>query len=245
MAKKDLKTLVAEEIEKGTTPIELKRVSVPDDGFKEITSREELIDKLQLLLRIKAHRDAVWNDILTQNNVYMDIKHGYMYIKHGKPDYYYHKARLFTDREAIYRRINWYGGKLKPDYDGRTVIERAECCFSVDENALKNSAAEYKGKASYTIYFGNYQVRSLCADCLERRMDIARNEGTLDATDEVTHQAALGHKSPEAAHGKYSELFRLNDDVIRAVLFQCLLFDDIRLEGHEMYANLYTIYLLQ
>ena len=125
------------------------------------------------------------------------------------------------------------------------MIERAECTFLVDENALKNSAAEYKGEASYTIYFGNYQVRSLCADCLERRMDIARNEGTLDATDEVTHQAALGHKSPEAAHGKYSELFRLNDDVIRAVLFQCLLFDDVRLEGDETYANLYTIYLLQ
>ena len=245
MAKKDLKTLVAEEIEKGTTPIELKRVSVSGDGFKEIKGREELIDTLQLLLRIKAHRNAVWNDILTQNNVYMDIKHGYMVIKHGNPDYYYHKARLFTDREAIYRRINWYGGKLKPDYDGRTVIERAECCFSVDENALKNSAAEYKGEASYTIYFGNYQVRSLCADCLECRMDIARNEGIPDATDEVTHQAALGHKSLEAAYGKYSELFKLNDDVIRAVLFQCLLFDDIRLEGYEMYANLYTIYLLQ
>lgn len=52
MAKKDLKTLVAEEIEKGTTPIELKRVSVPGDGFKEIKGREELIDTLQLLLRI-------------------------------------------------------------------------------------------------------------------------------------------------------------------------------------------------
>lgn len=238
MAKKDLKTLVAEEIEKGTTPIELKRVSVPGDGFKEIKGREELIDTLQLLLRIKAHRNAVWNDILTQNNVYMDIKH-------GKPDYYYHKARLFTDREAIYRRINWYGGKLKPDYDGRTVIERAECTFLVDENALKSSAAEYKGEASYTIYFGNYQVRSLCADCLEYRMSIARNESTPDVADEVTRQAALGHKSTEAAYGKYSELFKLNDDVIRAVLFQCLLFDGIRLEGYEMYANLYTIYLLR
>ena len=236
MAKKDLKTLVAKEIEKGTTPIILESVSVPVDGFNEIESRETLIDTLQMLLRVKAHKDEVWNDILTRNNVYMDIKH-------GKADY--HKAMLFTDREAIYRRINWYGGRLKPDYDGRTVIERAECTFLVDENALKNSAADYKGEASYTIYFGNYQVRSLCADSLEYRMDIARNEGTSDATDEITLQAALGHKSPEAAYGKYSELFKLNDDLIRAVLFQCLLFDDIRLEGYEMYANLYTIYLLR
>ena len=76
-------------------------------------------------------------------------------------------------------------------------------------------------------------------------MSIARNESTPDAADEVTRQAALGHKSPEAVYGKYSELFKLNDDVIRAVLFQCLLFDDVRLEGDEMYANLYTIYLLQ
>ena len=227
MAKKALKTLVAKEIEKGTTPIILESVSVPADGFNEIESRETLIDTLQMLLRVKAHKDEVWNDILTRNNVYMDIKH-------GKPDY--HKAMLFTDREAIYRRINWYGGKLKPDYDGRTVMERAECTFLVDENALKNSAADYKGEASYTLYFGNYQVRSLCADCLEYRMDIAQDGDIPRAADEGTQQAA---------YGKYSELFRLNDDVIRAVLFQCLLFDNIRLEGYEMYANLYTIYLLK
>ena len=76
-------------------------------------------------------------------------------------------------------------------------------------------------------------------------MSIARNESTPDAADEVTQQAALGHKSPEAAYGKYSELFRLNDDVIRAVLFQCLLLDDLKIENDMVFANLYTIFLLQ
>ena len=52
------------------------------------------------------------------------------------------------------------------------------------------------------------------------------------------------YKSPEAAYGKYSELFRLNDDVIRAVLFQCLLLDDLKIENGMVFANLYTIYLL-
>ena len=117
------------------------------------------------------------------------------------------EARLFTDREAIYRRINWYGGKLKPDYDGRTVIERAECTFLVDENALKNSAAEYKGEASYTIYFGNYQVRSLCADCLEYRKNMARDAVTSHAADAGTHQAAYGYKSSDADSEKYNEIF--------------------------------------
>ena len=76
-------------------------------------------------------------------------------------------------------------------------------------------------------------------------MSIARNESTPDLTDEVTRQAALGHTSTEPAYGEYSELFRLNDDVIRAVLFQCLLLDDLKVENGMVFANLYTIYLLR
>ena len=161
----------------------------------------------------------------------------------GKTDF--HRASLITGREEIYQHINWYGGKLKPDYSGQTVIETAVCAFSIAEDELEKCRKIYDGKETYSFYFGKYQIRSLYVDCLDYRRNMARDVDILHATDEGSHQAAPEHKSPEVAYGKYSELFRLNDDVIRAVLFQCLLLDDLRIEGNTVFANLYTIYLLR
>ena len=89
---------------------------------------------------------------------------------------------------------------------------------------------------AYPICHKTEGIRSLYADCLEYRKNMARNEDTSNAVNDGTQQAA---------YGKYTELFRLNDDVIRAVLFQCLLLDDLKVENGMVFANLYTIYLLR
>ena len=223
---KDLKTLVEKELEKGSTPLVFDSLIVPPEGFREIESRERLLNVLQYLLRVKEHRKLIWNDTLSANNVYMDV-----FL--GKRDF--HRAALITGREEIYQHINWYGGKLKPDYNGKTVIETDICAFSIAEDELEKCRKTYEGKAAYSFYFGKYQIRSLYADCLEYRKNMARNEDTSNAVNDGTQQAA---------YGKYTELFRLNDDVIRAVLFQCLLLDDLKIEDSTIFANLYTIYLL-
>ena len=70
---KDLKTLVAKELEKGSTPLMFDSVIVPPEGFREIDSRERLLNVLQYLLRVKEHRKLIWNDTLSANNVYMDV----------------------------------------------------------------------------------------------------------------------------------------------------------------------------
>ncbi len=233
---KDLKTLVAKELEKGSTPLVFDSVVVPTEGFREIDSRERLLNVLQYLLRVKEHRKLIWNDTLSANNVYLDV-----FL--GKRDF--HRATLITGREEIYQHINWHGGKLKPDYNGKTVIETDICVFSIAEDELEKCRKTYEGKDAYSFYFGKYQIRSLYADCLEYRKKMARDEFTPHATNAGTQQAAFGYKSPEAAYGKYSELFRLNDDVIRAVLFQCLLLDDLKIENGMVFANLYTIFLLR
>ena len=233
---KDLKTLVAKELEKGSTPLMFDSVIVPPEGFREIDSRERLLNVLQYLLRVKEHRKLIWNDTLSANNVYMDV-----FL--GKTDF--HRAALITGREEIYQHINWYGGKLKPDYNGKTVIETDVCAFSIADDELEKCKKTYDGKEAYSFYFGKYQIRSLYADCLDYRKNMARDEFTPHATNAGTQQAAFGYKSPEAAYGKYSELFRLNDDVIRVVLFQCLLLDDLKIENGMIFANLYTIYLLR
>lgn len=100
--------------------------------------------------------------------------------------------------------------ELKPDYNGKTVIETDVCAFSIAEDELEKCKKTYDGKEAYSFYFGKYQIRSLYADCLDYRKNMARDEVTPHATNAGTQQAA---------YGKYSELFRLNDDVIRAVLF--------------------------
>ena len=223
---KDLKTLVEKELEKGSTPLVFDSLIVPPEGFREIESRERLLNVLQYLLRVKEHRKLIWNDTLSANNVYMDV-----FL--GKRDF--HRAALITGREEIYQHINWYGGKLKPDYNGKTVIETDICAFSIAEDELEKCRKTYEGKAAYSFYFGKYQIRSLYADCLEYRKNMARNEDTSNAANDGTQQAA---------YGKYTELFRLNDDVIRDVLFQCLLLDDLKIEDGTIFANLYTIYLL-
>ena len=223
---KNIESLVEKEIGKGSTPLRFDSLTVPAEGFRDIDSRERLLNVLQYLLRVKEHRKLIWNDTLSANNVYMDV-----FL--GKTDF--HRAALITGREEIYQHINWYGGKLKPDYDAKTVIETDICAFSIAEDELEKCRKTYEGKDAYSFYFGKYQIRSLYADCLEYRKNMARNEDKSHAADDGTQQAA---------YGKYMELFRLNDDVIRAVLFQCLLLDDLKVENGAVFANLYTIHLL-
>ena len=223
---KNIESLVEKEIGKGSTPLRFDSLTVPAEGFRDIDSRERLLNVLQYLLRVKEHRKLIWNDTLSANNVYMDV-----FL--GKTDF--HRAALITGREEIYQHINWYGGKLKPDYDAKTVIETDICAFSIAEDELEICRKTYEGKDAYSFYFGKYQIRSLYADCLEYRKNMARNEDKSHAADDGTQQAA---------YGKYMELFRLNDDVIRTVLFQCLLLDDLKVENGAVFANLYTIYLL-
>lgn len=215
---KDIESLVEKEIQKGSTPLVFDSLIVPVEAFREIDSRERLLNVLQYLLRVKEHRKLIWNDTLSANNVYMDV-----FL--GKRDF--HRTALITGREEIYQHINWHGGKLKPDYNGKTVIETDICAFSISEDELEKCRKTYEGKEAYSFYFGKYQIRSLYADCLEYRKNMARDE-------DKSH----------AAYGKYTELFKLNDDVIRDVLFQCLLLDDLKIEDGTVFVNLYTIYLL-
>ncbi len=216
---KDLDALVKKEIEKGSTPLKFDSLIVPEEGLREIDSRDRLLNVLQYLLRVKEHKKLIWNDTLSANNVYMDV-----FL--GKTDF--HRAALITGREEIYQHINWYGGKLKPDYNGKTVIETCVCAFSISEEELKKCRKIYEGKEAYAFYLGKNQIRNLYADCLEYRKNMAGDEEKVQAAPE-----------------KYRECFRLNDDYIRAVLFQCLLLDDLKIKEGAVFANLYTIYLLQ
>ena len=91
---KNIESLVEKEIQKGSTPLKLDSVMVPAEGFRDIDSRERLINVLQYLLRVRGHKKLIWNDTLSANNVYMDV-----FL--GKTDF--RRASLITGREEIYQ----------------------------------------------------------------------------------------------------------------------------------------------
>lgn len=53
---KDLDALVKKEIEKGSTPLKFDSLIVPEEGLREIDSRDRLLNVLQYLLRVKEHK---------------------------------------------------------------------------------------------------------------------------------------------------------------------------------------------
>ena len=72
---------------------------------------------------------------------------------------------------------------------GKTVIETDVCAFSIAEDELEKCKKTYDGKEAYSFYFGKYQIRSLYADCLDYRKNMARDEVTPHATYAGTQQA--------------------------------------------------------
>ncbi|MBR0149431.1 MAG: hypothetical protein IJM23_09620, partial [Lachnospiraceae bacterium] len=62
---KNIESLVEKEIGKGSTPLRFDSLTVPAEGFRDIDSRERLLNVLQYLLRVKEHRKLMWNDTLS------------------------------------------------------------------------------------------------------------------------------------------------------------------------------------
>ena len=153
---KSIESLVEKEIQKGSTPLKLDSVMVPAEGFRDIDNRDRLINILQYLLRVREHKKLIWNDTLSANNVYMDV-----FL--GKTDF--HRAALITGREEIYQHINWYGGKLKPDYNGKTVIETDVCAFSIAEDELEKCKKTYDGKGRFCQSETRIYVQRPVSEC--------------------------------------------------------------------------------
>ena len=151
----------------------------------------------------------------TGNNVYMDIKG-------RKPTF--KRTRSFIDRNNIFVTIRRYGKKLKPDFDGHTYLETVQCIFELPEEEQEKYRVTYDGQETFAFPMSDKYILGLYTHCISSR----QTAGDIPGTD-----------FSEIEQG----IVRLES--VRDVLFQCLLFDNIKYGEGVLCADLCTIYCLK
>ena len=151
----------------------------------------------------------------TGNNVYMDIKG-------RKPTF--KRTRSFIDRNNIFVTIRRYGKKLKPDFDGHTYLETVQCIFELPEEEQEKYRVTYDGQETFAFPMSDKYILGLYTHCISAR----QTSGDIPGTDFSKIEQGI---------------VRLEG--VRDVLFQCLLFDNIKYGEGVLCADLCTIYCLK
>lgn len=151
----------------------------------------------------------------TGNNVYMDIKG-------RKPTF--KRTRSFIDRNNIFVTIRRYGKKLKPDFDGHTYLETVQCIFELPEEEQEKYRVTYDGQETFAFPMSDKYILGLYTHCISARQTV-------------------GNIPDKDFSEKEQGIVRLES--VRDVLFQCLLFDNIKYGEGVLCADLCTIYCLK
>ena len=151
----------------------------------------------------------------TGNNVYMDIKG-------RKPTF--KRTCSFIDRNNIFVTIRRYGKKLKPDFDGHTYLETVQCIFELPEEEQEKYRVTYDGQETFAFPMSDKYILGLYIHCISARQTAG------DIPDKDFSEKEQG-------------IVRLEG--VRDVLFQCLLFDNIKYGEGVLCVDLCTIYCLK
>ena len=146
------------------------------------------------------------------NNVYMDLR--------GKKPVF-KRTKTAMERNNIFATIKKYAKKLKPQYNGDIYLETVRFSFDIPKENLEKCRYTYQGNETYAFLMSDKYIMALYTHCL-----VARKE--------VTIQDMLIEDFTEKEYGMV-KLEKVGD-----VLFQALLFDDIKLEDGKMYAEFCT-----
>lgn len=208
---RDVDRVMEREIAKGSCPLKLDHIEFGEYSYQEIASKEKLLEVLSYLLRIGEFSQYAGKTIV--NNVYMDLQ--------GKKPVF-KRTKTVMQRNNIFATIKRYTGKLKPEYNGDVYLETVRCYFTIPEEILKKCRYTYQGNETYAFLMSDKYILGLYTHCL-----VARKEATS-----VNMQA-------EGFTEKEYGMVKLEN--VGEVLFQVLLFDDVKYDGVRMFANLYTI----
>jgi hypothetical protein len=210
---RDTKRIMQREIEKGSTPLSFEKISLNDECYQEIVSREKLTEVLQYLHRIGPYKEIAEKTVI--NNVYT-------YMRGNVPDFC--RARSRFDRDKLFHQMMKREKKMKPAYQGDCYIETAECFFSLPEDEWENRRMTYKQNEAFGFIMSNKYILGLYKYCREARRDFAwdvmkiRNDCTQVETQLMTMQNVK-------------------------VLTNCLLLDDVWMDGRLIGAKLYTVFV--
>ena len=202
------------EIAKGSCPLKLDHIEFGDYSYQEITSKEKLLEVLSYLLRIGDFKQYAGKTIL--NNVYMDLR--------GKKPVF-KRTRTAIERNNIFATIKRCAKKLKPEYNGDVYLETVRCYFDIPQEKLEKCRYTYQGNETYAFLMSDKYIMALYTHCL-----VARKE------------AAIQGMQIEGFTEKEYGMVRLEN--VGDVLFQALLFDDVKFQTGNIIGELLTIYVL-
>lgn len=211
---RDINRVMEREIAKGSSPLKLDHIEFGDYSYQEITSEEKLEDVLSYLLRIRDFRQYAGKTIL--NNVYMDLRG-------RKP--VFKRTRTAIERNNIFTTIKRYAKKLKPQYNGDVYLETVRCYFDMSQENMEKCQYTYQGNETYAFLLSDKYIMALYTHCLVARKEAAMQEMQIEGFTE-----------------KEYGMVKLKN--VWDVLFQTLLFDDIKTEYDKIYVELYTIIIL-
>lgn len=212
---RDINRVMEREIAKGSSPLKLDHIEFGDYSYQEITSEKKMEDVLSYLLRIRDFRQYAGKTIL--NNVYMDLRG-------RKP--VFKRTRTAIERNNIFTTIKRYAKKLKPQYNGDVYLETVRCYFNIPQENLEKCRYTYQGNETYAFLLSDKYIMALYTHCL-----VARKE------------AALQEIQIEGFTDNEYGMVRLEN--VENVLFQSILFDNVRICGKKLYIELVTLYMLE
>lgn len=212
---RDINRVMEREIAKGSSTLKLDHIEFGDYSYQEITSEKKLEDVLSYLLRIRDFRQYAGKTIL--NSVYMDLRG-------RKP--VFKRTRTAIERNNIFATIKRYAKKLKPQYNGDVHLETVRCYFDMAQENLEKCRYTYQGNETYAFVMSDKYIMALYTHCLVARKEAALQEIQIEGFTE-----------------KEYGMVRL--EKVENVLFQSLLFDNVRIHEEKLYTELLTLYLLE
>lgn len=177
---RDVKRTMEREAEKGKiTPLQLERMEVTTDDYKQITSKEQFKKVINWLLRLSEYRTG---EATVSNNVYMKPTR-------RKPEFI--RTKSILERMQLFHEIARYETKLHPDYEGDVYLESTRCYFSVPEEWLAKCRMNYKGEDTYGFLFSNKYILGLFTMCMSQRTQLAIDYEIRDMNSDIEHLIML------------------------------------------------------
>lgn len=214
---RDVKRTMEREIQKGSCSLQFERLEFGEKPFRFVESEEKLNEVLSYLLRLGEFKQ--YADKRISNNVYMDLD---MLCRKVQ----FKRTHSAVERSEIFRRVQRYKNRLKPDYAGRVCLETVQCIFSLPEKEAEKYKMMYDGQETYGFTMSNKYILGLFTHCEAARKSV------------VEDGVAYRHL-PESEQ----KIVRLEN--VRDVLFQALLLDNVSMEKGIFRADMCTVMLLK
>jgi hypothetical protein len=162
------------EVAKGKiTPLQLVKMEISENEYKNISSYEQWIQVLNWLLRLSEFKTG---EATVINNVYMNPTR-------EKSDFV--RAKLSFEKKRIAYKVEMLTDKIAPAFDGDVRMETAQCYFSMPEEWLQRSRMEYKGIETYGFLLSNVYIRDLFTTCMSMRVEYALEHSEVNEADPI------------------------------------------------------------